>query len=77
MTDVARMPKLPKITGLKYLTNDMLDYLDFRHVHGPANRESNPLHKCKSKTIENDSFYMKKEERDQGSVIMFSCSEIL
>ena len=54
----------------------MLDYLDFRYVHRPPNHESNPLHKCQSKTIANDNLYLKKGERDQGSVIMFSCSEI-
>ena len=54
----------------------MLDYLDFRYVHRPPNHESNPLHNCQSKTIANDNLYLKKGERDQGSVIMFSCSEI-
>ena len=54
------MPKFPKITSLHYLANDMLDHLDFRYVHRPPN----------------DNFYLKQEERDQGSVIMFSCSEV-
>ena len=70
------MPKFPKITSLHYLANDMLDHLDFRYVHRPPNHESNPLYKCQSKTIANDNFYLKQEERDQGSVIMFSCSEV-
>ena len=39
----------------------MLDYLDFRSVHRPPNHESNPLHKCQSKTIANDDFYLKRE----------------
>ena len=70
------MPKLPKIPSLQYLTNDILDHLDFRYVHRPPNHESNPLHKYQSKTIANDSLYLKKEVRDQVSVIMFSCSVI-
>ena len=40
--------------------NEMLDYLDFRYVHRPSH-ESNPLHKCQSKTIANDYFYLKKK----------------
>ena len=60
LTGVASLPKIPKITSLQYLTNGMLDYLDFRHVHRPANHESNPLHKCHSNTIANDNFYLKK-----------------
>ena len=39
--------------------NDMLDYLDFRYVHRLPSHESNPLHKCQSKTIANDYFYLK------------------
>ena len=78
MTAVASLSKIPKITSLPYLTNDMLDYLDFRYVHRPPNHESNPLHKCHSKTTANDNFYFKKKEgRGQGSIMMFSCSEIL
>ena len=60
LNGAASLPKIPKVTGLQYLTNDMLDYLDFRYVHRPPNHESNPLHKCQSKTIANDSFYLKK-----------------
>ena len=45
LTGVASMPKTPKITGLEYLTNDMLDYLDFRYVHRRPNQQSSPLHK--------------------------------
>ena len=78
LTAVASLPKIPKISSLQYLTNDMLDYLDFRCVHRPPNRESNPLHKCQSKTIANYNFYfLKKERRGQGSIMMLSCSEIL
>ena len=56
----------------------MLDYLDFRYVHRPLNHESNPLQKCHSKTIANDNFYLKKKEDiGQGSIMMFSCFEIL
>ena len=50
LTNLAIMPKIPKITRLQYLTNDMLDYLDFRYVHRPPIHESNPLHQCQSKT---------------------------
>ena len=73
LTGVTSLPKIPKITSLQYLTNDMLDYLDFRYVHRPPNHESNPLLKCQSKTISNDSFYLEKNERrgQQGSIIMF------
>ena len=60
LTGVASLPKIPKITSLQYLTNDMLDYLDCRYVHRPPNHESNQLHKCQSKTIANDNFYLKK-----------------
>ena len=60
LTGVASLPKIPKITSLQYLTNDMLDYLDFSYVHRPPNYESNPLHKCQSRTIVNDNFYLKK-----------------
>ena len=56
LTAVASMPKIPKITSLQYLTNDMVDYLDFSYVHRVPNHESNPLHKCQSKTIANDNF---------------------
>ena len=78
MTGVASLPKILKITSLQYLTNDMLDYLDFRYVHRPPNHESNPLQKCHSKTIANDNFYLKKKEDiGQGSIMMFSCFEIL
>ena len=63
LTGVASIPKLPKITSLQYLKNDMIDYLVFRYVHRPPNHESNSLH-------------LKKEGRDQGAV-MFSRSEIL
>ena len=55
----------------------MLDDLDFRYVRGPPNHESIRLHKCQSKTITNDNFYLKKEGRGQASIMMFSCSEIL
>ena len=58
VTVAASLSKIPKITSLPYLTNDMLDYLDFRYVHRPPNHESNPLHKLQSKTIENDTFYL-------------------
>ena len=69
---------LPKITSLQYLANDMQDYLDCRYVFRPPNHESNQLHKCQSKTIANDNFYMKKKKnRGQDSIMMFSCSEIL
>ena len=61
LTDVASILKIPKITSLEYLINYMLDYLDFRSVHRPPNHESNPLHKCQSKTIANDDFYLKRE----------------
>ena len=60
LTGVASLPKIPKITSLQYLTNYMLDYLDFRYVHRPPNHENNSLHKCQSKTIANDHFYLKK-----------------
>ena len=59
LTGVVSLPKISKITSLQYLTNDMLDYLDCRYVHRP-NHESNQLHKCQSKTIANDNFYLKK-----------------
>ena len=55
----------------------MLDYLDFRYVHRPPNHESNSHHKCQSKAIANDNFYLKKEVRGRASIIMFSSSEIL
>ena len=61
LTGVANMPKIPKITSLQYLTNDMLDYLDFRYVHRPPNHESNPFGKCQSKTMANDNLYLKKK----------------
>ena len=78
LTGVVSLPKIPKITSLQYLTNDMLDYLDFRYVHRPPNHESNPLQKCHSKTFANDNFYLKKKEDiGQGSIMMFSCFEIL
>ena len=32
LTGVVSLPKIPKITSLQHLTNDMLDYLDFRYV---------------------------------------------
>ena len=77
LTGVVSLPKIPKITSLQYLTNDMLDYLDCRYVHRPPNHESNQLHNCQSKTIANNDFYLKKKEsKDQGS-IMCSCCEIL
>ena len=77
LTGVVSLPKIPKITSLQYLTNDMLDYLDCRYVHRPPNHESNKLHKFQSKTIANINFYLKKKEsKGQGS-IMFCCSEIL
>ena len=57
LNGVASLSKIPKITSLQYLTSDMLDYLDFRYVHRPPNHESNPLHKCHSKTTANDNFY--------------------
>ena len=53
---------LPKITSLQYLTTDMLNYVDCRYVHRSPNHESNQLHKCQSKTIANDNFYMKKKK---------------
>ena len=62
LTGVASLPKIPKITSLQYLTNDMLDYLDFRYVLRPPNHESNPLHKCQSKIIANDNFYLKQKK---------------
>ena len=37
LTGVASLPKIPKITSLQYLTNGMLDDLDFSYVHGPPN----------------------------------------
>ena len=73
---VAIMPKSPKITSLQYLLNDMLDYLDFRYLHRPPCFESNQLHKCQSKAVVKDYFYLKKEEKGQGPVMMFSCFEI-
>ena len=76
LTGVVSLPKIPKITSLQYLANDMLDYLDCRYVHRPPNHESNQLHKCQSKTIANNFYLKKKESKRQGS-IMFSCSEIL
>ena len=57
---VASLPKIPKITNLQYLTNDMLDYLEFRYVHRPPNHENNSLHECQSKTFANDNFYLEK-----------------
>ena len=63
LTGVASLPKILKITSLQYLTNDMLDYLDFRYVHRPPNHESNPLQKCHSKTFANDNFHLKKKRR--------------
>ena len=66
LTGVARMPKIPKITSLQYLINDLLDYLGFRHVHRPPNHGSNTLHKCQSKTIGNDNFYLKKRRQRPG-----------
>ena len=62
LTGVASLPKIPKITSLQYLTNDMLDYLDFRYVHRPPNHQSNPLDKCQSETIANDNFYLRKKK---------------
>ena len=77
LTGVVSLPKIPKITSLQYLTNDMLNYLDCRYVQRPPNQESDQLYKCQSKTIANNNFYLKrKESKGQGS-IMFSCSEIL
>ena len=61
LTGVASQPKIPKIS-LQYLTNDMLDYLDFRYVHRPPNHQSNPLDKCQSETIANDNFYLRKKK---------------
>ena len=43
LTGVASMPTISKITNLQYLTNDMLDYLDFKSVHRPLSHESNLL----------------------------------
>ena len=63
LTGVASLPKIPKITSLQYLTNDMLDYLDFRYVPRPPNHENNSLHKCQSRTIANDNFYLKKKKK--------------
>ena len=77
LTGVASMHKIPQITSLQYLKNDILDYLDFRYVHRPPNDESVPLGKFRSKIIANDNFYLKKEGRDQGSIIIFSYSEFL
>ena len=62
LTGVASLPKIPKITSLQYLANDILDYLDCRYVHRPPNHDSNQLHKCQSKTIANDNFYLKKKK---------------
>ena len=39
----------------------MIDYLDFSYVHRLPNHESNPLHKCQSKTIVNDIFCLRKQ----------------
>ena len=61
LTGMVSMPKLPKITSLQYLMNDVLDYPDFRYVHGPPSHESNPLHKCPSNTVTNDYFHLKKK----------------
>ena len=58
LTGVVSMPKL---ASLQYLMNDMPDYFNFRYVHRPTSHESNPLHKCQSKTIANDYFYLKKK----------------
>ena len=66
LTGVANMPKIPKITSLQYLTDDMLDYLDFSYVHRPPNHASNPLHKCQSENIANDNFYLKKKKVETG-----------
>ena len=71
------LPKIPKITSLQYLTNDMLDYLDCRYVHRPPNHESNQLHNCQSKTIANNDFYLKKKESKDQDSITCSCCEIL
>ena len=54
----------------------MVDYLDLSYVHRPPNHDINPLHKCQSKTIVNDNFYLKKDDRDQCSIIMCFCSEV-
>ena len=74
---VASLPKIPKIRSLQYLTNDMLDYLDFRYVHRPTNHESNSLHKCQSRLLQMIIFILKKEFSVQGWIMMFSWSEIL
>ena len=58
---VASMPKILKITSLQYLTNNMVDYLDFSYVYRVPNHGSNPLHKSQSKTIANDHFYIRKQ----------------
>ena len=57
LTGVVSMPKLPKIASLQYSY-----YLNFSYVHKPPSHESNPLHKCQSKTIANDCFYLKKKK---------------
>ena len=75
LTNLAIMPKIPKITRFQYLTNDMLDYLDFSYVHRPPIHESNPLLNV-SQILVNDNFFLKKESRDQGSIIMFSYTKI-
>ena len=74
---VASLPKIPKIRSLQYLTNNMLDYLDFRYVHRPTNHESNSLHKCQSRLLQMIIFIWKKEFSVQGWIMMFSWSEIL
>ena len=37
------MPKVPKITSLHYLRNDMVDYLDFWYVYRPQSHGNNLL----------------------------------
>ena len=76
LTGAASMPKIPKKASLQYLTNDMLDFLDFSYVGRTPNRESNPLHKCQSKTSANYNLYLRKGDRDQGSIILVFCPEI-
>ena len=72
LTGVASMLKITKITSLQYVTNDMLDYLDFSYVHRPPKTKSNPLSKGQSKTIANVDFCLTKQDRDQGLIMLFA-----
>ena len=37
------MPKVPELTSLQYLRNDMVDF-DFWYVYIPPHHENDPLH---------------------------------